>query len=156
MGPCDAGALPAARPARRSQGRRTVDRTERQCPDCAGDDRLDRRGFLRTAGLAAAAAGVLPLAPDALAAPTPESDAEKAVKAFFETLTEAQRKVVCFDWDHTETTGRKRGLLRTHVSNNWQITEPHIKSDFYTQKQLDIIHDVFKSLVNPDWYAKFR
>ena len=130
-----------------------MDRTNRDCPDCAGEFDLDRRHFLLTAG----AAAVLPLGltPRVEATATPESDAEKAVKGLFETLTDDQKKVVCFEWDYIEKTGTKRGLLRTHVSNNWQITKPHIKSDFYTAKQQEIIHDIFKGIINPDWYKKF-
>ena len=41
------------------------------------------------------------------------------------------------------------------MSNNWQITKPHIRSDFYTKKQQDLIHDIFKGIINPEWYAKF-
>jgi hypothetical protein len=40
------------------------------------------------------------------------------------------------------------------VSNNWQITPKHIKSDFYTKKQQHIIHDVFKSIIDPEWYKR--
>jgi hypothetical protein len=119
------------------------------CPDCdAGFDSLDRRRFLRTATAAGAA---LVAAPALDAAPTPTSAAETAVKALFETLTDDQRKVVCFAWDHKDN----RGILRTHVSNNWQITKPHIRSDFYTKQQQGIIHDIFKGIINPEWYPKF-
>src|SRR5437016_4212018 len=110
---------------------------ERECPDCG--DGFDRRGFLRTVGVTAAAAAVTPLL--GRAAPTPKSAAETAVKGLYDSLTEEQRKLVCFDWDHTE---KDRGLLRTFVSNNWNITKQMIKSDFYTAKQQDIVHDIFK------------
>ena len=58
------------------------------CPDC--DSGLDRRDFLRIAGVAAA--GGLPLwaTPRADAAPTPSSAAETAVKALFDSLTVSQ------------------------------------------------------------------
>jgi len=132
-----------------------MDRKPHDCPDCSGDNPLDRRGFLRTAGLAAAAAaGVLPLGatPSVVAAPTPESEAEKAVKGLYEILTDDQKKVVCFDWDHKDN----RGLLRTHVSNNWQITKPHVKGDFFNKKQFDIIHDIFAAVHNPDWLKNVK
>jgi hypothetical protein len=121
------------------------------CPDCEnGFDALDRRTFFRTAGAAAGAA--LLAAPRLLdAAPSPNSAAETAVKALYETLTDDQKKSICFDWDYKDG----RGLLRTHVSNNWQITKPHIRGEFYTKKQQDIIHDIFKGIINPQWYAKF-
>lgn len=119
------------------------------CPDC------DRRDFLRTVGGAAAAvaAGGIPLfaTPKATAAPTPKSAAETAVKGLYDSLTETQRKEICFDWDHKD---KDRGLLRTFISNNWHITRPAIRSNFYTKKQQDIIHDVFKGLIHPDWYAR--
>jgi hypothetical protein len=67
-------------------------------------------------------------------------------------MTDEQKKQVCFDWDYKHP---RRGLLRTHVSNNWQITQPHIRGDFYTQKQQLLIHDIFKGIINPEWYARF-
>jgi hypothetical protein len=138
---------------------------KKACPVCEGEEdlsldlSLDRRDFLRTAavGVAATAAGglVLPgLAPQAVAAPTPRSAAEVAVAALYETLTDQQKRAVCFDWDYNETTGQRRGLLRTRVSNNWQITRHHITSDFFTQRQRGIIYDVFRALYNPDWHTR--
>jgi hypothetical protein len=127
----------------------------KKCPDCDAEAGFDRRDFLRTVGATAAAAatGGVPLfaTARAAAAPTPSSPAETAVKGLYETLTDEQKKAVCFDWDYKDG----RGLLRTHVSNNWQITKPHIRSSFYTKKQQDIIHDIFKGMINPEWYAKF-
>ena len=120
-----------------------------ECPECV--DGFDRRGFLRTLGVGAAAVAATPLLGHA--APTTKSPAETAVKGLYDTLTEEQRKVICFGWDHMH---KDLGLLRTHVSNNWHITEPRILSKFFTSKQQDIIHDAFKGLINPDWYAKFQ
>jgi hypothetical protein len=122
---------------------------EHACPDCAGDS-IDRRDFLRAVGVTAAS---LPLwaTPRALAAPTATSAAETAVKGLYDSLTEKQKKEICFDWDYQD---KKRGLLRTFVSNNWQITAPHIRSNYYTKKQQDTIHDIFKGMINPEWYGK--
>jgi len=123
------------------------------CPDC--EHGPDRRDFLRTVGAAAAAvaAGGVELfaTPKASAAPTPKSAAETAVKGLYDSLTEKQRKEICFDWDHKD---KDRGLLRTYISNNWHITKPAIRSDYYTKQQQDILHDIFKGLIHPDWYAK--
>ncbi len=125
------------------------------CPDCDGGEfDLDRRGFLRTvtAATAAAASGGLSLfaTPKAAAAPTPKSTAETAVKALYDTLTPAQKEAVCFAWDHKNG----RGLLRTHVSNNWHITKPTIDSDFFTKDQRALIRDVYKGIFNPDWIER--
>jgi hypothetical protein len=124
-----------------------VDKNKVVCPDCDGDGfSLDRRRFLQVAGAAAVA---LPLGAAArvAAAPSPKSPAETAVKALYDSLNAKQKKEVCFAWDYKDT----RGLLRTHVSNNWQITKPHINSDFYTKEQQGIIYDIFKGVLNPDW-----
>ncbi|MFM7114798.1 MAG: twin-arginine translocation signal domain-containing protein, partial [Planctomycetota bacterium] len=87
---------------------------------------VDRRSFL--GGVAATAAGAA-LSPVASAAPTRSSDAERAVVELFKTLTPEQRRKVAFAWDHID---KNRGLLRTFVSNNWQVTQPHVISDFYS------------------------
>lgn len=108
----------------------------------------DRRHFL---SLGAAAIPAL-LASKVFADPTPTSAAETAVKGLFETLTEDQKKIICFNWDHKD---KSRGLLRAHVSNNWQITKPTILGEFYTKKQQDLIHEIFKGMINPQWYPKF-
>lgn len=123
---------------------------KQNCPDCDGG--FDRRDFLRVVGASAAAGLPLWATPRASAAPTPSSAAETATKALYETLSDTQRKEICFAWDHQEP---GRGLLRTFVSNNWHITKPAIRSGYYTKKQQDLIHEVFKGVINPAWYAKF-
>jgi Protein of unknown function (DUF3500) len=134
-----------------------MDHKQPSCPDCDESFPFDRRDFLRSTvvGLGAAATGLsVPLfaTPRAEAAPTRKSAAETAVRALYETLTEQQKKAICFDWDYTD---KDRGLLRTHVSNNWQITKPHIKSDFFTSKQFDLVRAVWEGVINPEWKPKF-
>jgi hypothetical protein len=47
-----------------------------------------------------------------------------------------------------------RGLLRTHVSNVWHITEPLIASPFYSRHQRALLFDVFRGLFHPDWHTR--
>ena len=107
------------------------------CPDCLPDTdaRVSRRGFVQTMGVAAAAAAtVVPRigVADEAAKPAPES----LVTKLFHSLSPAQKEEICFDWDHKDD----RGLLRMHVSNNWQITGDHkIATGFYTKDQQDMI-----------------
>ena len=54
---------------------------------------------------------------------------------------------VCFPWDYEN----ENGLLRKHISNNWLITEPLIRSSFYSKEQQDIIRAIWEGLLNPDW-----
>lgn len=117
------------------------------CADC--DAPPDRRTFLKTVGLAAATGGLF--AGRTTAAPTPASAAETAVKALYESLTPEQRHIVCFDWDHKDP---NRGVLRQYVSNNWQITKPVVRGDFYTKPQQHLIHDIYRGLIHPDWHAR--
>ncbi len=138
-------------------------RKTRVCPDCGeavervqNEPGVDRREFLKgvTVAAATAAGGTLFAVPRAsAAAPTANSAAETAVKALYGTLTDLQKSQVCFSWDYKDP---KRGLLRTHVSNNWHITEQAIDSDFYTKKQKMLIHDVFKGVFNPEWVPRIE
>ncbi len=118
---------------------------------------LTRRSFLASASAGAAAitcggvaSSVLSAAVKSGSSAKPKS--ETVVKLLYDSLTDKQRKEICFDWDHT---AGKRGLLRTHISNNWMITKPKVKSGFYTADQQQMIRDIFEGLVNPDWVERF-
>jgi hypothetical protein len=114
---------------------------------------FSRRDFLRSAA-GGAAATVLAggLGQTALAKnPATNKPAETYVKLLYESLTEKQRKGMCFDWDHKDG----RGLLRAHISNNWRITNPGILSSFYTPDQQALIRQVFEGMLNPDWIERF-
>lgn len=116
------------------------------CPDCEGQAlELDRRHFLKTAG-ATVAISALPAV--ARAAESSEKAPETLVKQLYETLSDEQKKVVAFEWDHTDP---KLGLLRTRVSNNWHITQPEIAGSFYTKDQQEIARAIYEGLFQPDW-----
>lgn len=123
-----------------------------QCPDCSVErGPVDRRDFLRTTATAAAAASYAPrLFADSATPPKPEN----LVTTLFESLNDEQRTKICFPWDHTD----KRGLLRTHVSNNWSITDTamNVGGSFYTKDQRDLIEAIFYGLYNPEWHDRLR
>lgn len=125
------------------------------CPDCEAleNGELSRRDFLWQASVTTATLISLEgyAVPKVQAAPKPTSPAETLVKVLYEKLTPEQKKVVCFPWDYKDP---QRGLLRTHVSNNWHITRPAIASDFFTAEQRDIIRKIFSNIFNPDWVEK--
>ena len=86
--------------------------------------------------------------PAAATASSPES----LVKVLYDTLSPKQREAICFAWDHQDP---KRGLLRTRVANNWNITDYYIiDDDFYTKDQQDIIRGIFEGIINPEWHAR--
>ncbi|HEX7448871.1 MAG TPA: DUF3500 domain-containing protein [Pirellulales bacterium] len=115
------------------------------CPDCV--DGLTRRDFVRAVGGAALAAG-LPLAGNvrpAWSAPTSGSAAETAAKRLYESLSDEQRKAVCFAFDDP---------LRTKINANWSITKPTI-SEFFNKEQQATIDEIFRGVTSPDGYERF-
>jgi hypothetical protein len=123
------------------------------CPDCSSLESasVTRRAFVKTVG--ATAAIVSSGLGRASAAPAAAKGApESLAKKLFESLAPEQRKEICFPWDHTDN----RGLLRMHVSNNWQITKPKVASGFFTKDQQDLIEALYFGLYNPDWKDRIK
>jgi hypothetical protein len=118
------------------------------CPDCDGEP--TRRDFVKTLGGAAVAGGLWPLfaAPRRVLAaegPTASCPAETAAKRLYESLTDEQRKVVCFPFNHK---------LRQRISANWPITKPAL-GDFFNNEQQALITEIFKGLTSPEGYERF-
>jgi hypothetical protein len=140
-----------------------MSRDIRPCPDCDSSiesaTNVNRRDFLRTAGAVGAAAslGSLPLWTPARAfaadkaAATSGNSPETLVKVLFDALKPEQREKVCYAWDHVDP---KRGLLRTHVANNWNVNDQEINSDFYNDDQRAIIRSIFEGIIQPDWHKR--
>jgi len=123
----------------------------RNCPDCETTSEFSRREFLKTAGVAAAAVGAAPLVARGAVTLPSGSTPESVAKLLYESLNDEQKKEICFAWDFTED---KRGLLRTRISNNWNITKPTIASDFYTSDQQAMIKHIFENIIQPDWHKR--
>jgi len=122
-------------------------RNKPACPDC--DSAPSRRDFLRVAGAAAAigvAAPSLLFPHAAMGAPSAKSAAETAAGRLFASLSDEQKKTVCFAFDHD---------LRKKISANWQITKPTIDDSFYTKDQRENIYEIIKNVTSPDGYERF-
>ena len=97
------------------------------CPDCSDSELppVNRRQFVKTVGATAAAVstaavvstGALPGIAHAKNADVKPAS-ENLTKKLHASLSPTQREKNRFPWDYTD----KRGLLRMHVENNWQIT----------------------------------
>jgi hypothetical protein len=111
---------------------------------------VDRRTFLYGLGGSALAAATLGLPRLSLAART--DSAEALAAELLRGLSDEQRSVVAFPWDHVDP---KRGLLRSRVSANWQVTEPTIDSDFYSGDQRALVRAIYKQLIDPDWHERY-
>ncbi len=140
-----------------------VDHDDRRTCPCCDDESIsleptiDRRGFLRTAGVAAAAAAGLagatasarPLIQVASAATeekAKEKVAEDFVKLFHESLDGKQREALCFPFDHP---------LRKTVKNNWHIT-PQRMGEFLKPDQLELCRHILKGITTEDGYERFQ
>jgi hypothetical protein len=114
---------------------------------------VTRRDFVRVVGATAAAATLAQIAPLAEAAESVKPAPETLVQKLYKSFTPAQQQKICFPWDHTD----QRGLLRTRVENNWQITdvkELNVAGKFFTADQQEIIHEIFHGLYNKDWHQR--
>ncbi len=130
-----------------------------ECPDSerSATPKLTRRDWIRTTGCAAVAASANPLVRPlvSVAEEAPEQTSENVVQQLFTSLTPAQQTKICFPWDHQDD----RGLLRTHVSNNWNITDVktlNVSGGFFTGDQQEMIESLFFGLYNPDWRDRIR
>ena len=119
------------------------------CPDCELQaPRVTRREFVRRAGSTALAASSLPLfahVSSANAAPTATSAAESTVARFHQSLTEAQKRVICLPFEHP---------LRNRVHANWHVTDPLIGDGFYTTQQQALISDIVRGVTTEDGYQR--
>jgi hypothetical protein len=122
-------------------------KTELECTMCAA---VSRRDFIRTVGAGALAASVPIIGRTAAAdgpaqvGPTPSAAAETAVARLYKTITPAQRKVICFPFDHPK---------RRQVGNNWAIVEPTI--DDMSPDQQALCREIMKNLCSEEGYERF-
>jgi hypothetical protein len=119
--------------------------------DCAQGLHLDRRDFLRAATTVAAASQY----PSLLSAAEPAAQPEDLVGKLYRSLSDQQKEKICFPWDYQN---KDRGVLRTHVSNNWNITDKalNVGGSFYNKDQQELIEAIFYGLYNPEFHDRLR
>ncbi|MFY9253570.1 MAG: DUF3500 domain-containing protein [Fuerstiella sp.] len=110
---------------------------------------VDRRAFVKAIGgvSALAALGGGRLSAGLFAGPSPSSAAETAVTEFYKTLSESQKGQICFGFNHQ---------LRNRINANWNITKPEIGDDFYTDKQRQLIEQIFRGMTSEDGYKTLK
>jgi len=119
---------------------------QRRIPSCSDCSNVDRRDFLKAAALSAVGSAMWTL-PGAFAAPSPTSAAETAVGRFFNSLTDAQKKTICFGFNDP---------LRQRVNANWHITKPTVGNDFYTKEQRQIVDEIVKNITSKEGYERLK
>jgi hypothetical protein len=98
---------------------------------------LGRRRFLQTCLGAAVAAGSF--SQPVLGAARPDS--ETLVATLYHSLTEEQKRAICFPFEHP---------LRQQVDNNWLITDHSIGS-LLKPDQIQMVREIFLGLHSPEY-----
>jgi hypothetical protein len=107
---------------------------------CCGDGGITRRDFLTTTLAGATAIGAGALVPPAFSQ-TPRAASETLVTTLYKSLTDSQRRVICFPFEHP---------LRSKVDNNWHITSQTV-AGFFTKDQQQMIREIFLGLHSPEY-----
>lgn len=113
-----------------------------------GCSELTRRDFVR---YAAAALGTVPIigsaaraAADQKPGPTPANSAETATARLYKTLSDEQKNLICFPFDHPK---------RSQVNNNWAIVKPTIAD--MTKEQQALCREIMQGLCSEDGFDRF-
>ncbi len=112
------------------------------CDDCGS---VNRRQFVTTtAAVSLAGASLAGFPRQLLAAPSPKSAAEEAVKEFYTSLTDEQRKEMALPMDDAR---------RTRINANWSITKMDVR--LFSKPQQELIDRVLKGITSADGYDRF-
>ena len=115
-------------------------------PTCSDCESFTRRHFLGTLGGAAIATAAMPLLDrTALAAPTAKSGAETVAAELYNSLSDEQRKAVCFAFDHE---------LRSRINANWHIAKPKVGDSFYTPAQQAMAKEIVRRVTSDDGFQR--
>ena len=110
-----------------------------------------RREFLRSTA-AVIGGSMLGRMPFTVGAEEADCEADRMVKALYESLSESQRHLMCFEWDHKGPYG---GLpLRLHVTNNWAVSPMAVGA--LTGDQQALVESVLQSVLEPGWPEKLH
>ncbi|HEV7406315.1 MAG TPA: DUF3500 domain-containing protein [Chthoniobacteraceae bacterium] len=104
---------------------------------------FSRRDFIKTGlgGLAAVSAAGLALPGSSFAAPSATSKSETLAATLYKSLSEEQRKAVCYAFDDP---------LRQKVDNNWHINKQSL-AKFYSADQQQMVREIFTGLHSPEY-----
>jgi hypothetical protein len=105
---------------------------------------LNRRDFLaRTARLTGGTFLGSSLLATAEASKKPSG--ETLVQQLHSSLSEEQRKAICFPWEHA---------LRHEVDNNWHIVPKWPVGKLFKKDQIDLVEQIFRSLHSEEYAAE--
>ncbi|MCA9085636.1 MAG: DUF3500 domain-containing protein [Planctomycetaceae bacterium] len=100
-----------------------------------------RRDFLKAAAAGLAVTGFCGQPVRLSAEDNVSKTAETLVAQFYKSLTDQQKSMMAFDFDHP---------LRQDVDNNWHITKA-ILGDHFTPEQRSLVRDIFNGLHSEEY-----
>ncbi len=124
----------------------SVNRKLNTCSDCSP---VNRRSFVRAVTGASALALLAGRSVNAglFSGPSLTSASETAVSEFYKSLTDVQKKTLCFPFEHQ---------LRHRISANWHVTEPTLGESFYTTQQREMIARIVKGLCSEEGHERME
>jgi hypothetical protein len=109
---------------------------------------LNRREVLASVAAAALGAAAGP-ATGQNNPPPAAGPSARPIRAFYESLTDGQRRTMCFDWDRRGPSGLP---LRLHVTNNWAVSPAAVES--FSREQQTLIDAILQSVLAEGWPAR--
>ena len=123
---------------------KSENRVESGVSECCS---VNRRSFVKAVA-AASSLAMLPgraFAAGLFAGPSRTSASETAVAEFYASLTDDQKKVLCFNFEHE---------LRHRISANWHVTKPTMGETFFTSPQREMVGRIVKGLCSEEGYER--
>ena len=108
--------------------------------------RMDRRGFVKLGGAAAASVGLFD-ARFAHAGTASSKPAESAVEQFYATLSDQQKKQICMPFDHKK---------RQRISANWHVSPVAVGDDVFNDQQRELIDQIVRNVTSEDGYGRLK
>lgn len=102
-----------------------------------------RRRFLQATSATLAGLALMPRG--VFAGTASPRDAETVIGELYNSLSETQRKTICFAVNDP---------VRTRVNANWHVTKPLIGSDFYSDKQKAMIDEIVRNVTSEEGHKK--
>jgi hypothetical protein len=102
-----------------------------------------RRRFLQASSATLAGLAMMPRG--LFAGTASSNEAETVIGELYGSLTEAQRKTICFTLNDP---------VRVRVNPNWHVTKPLIGSDFYNEKQKAMIDEIVRKVTSEEGHKK--
>ena len=109
----------------------------------SGPEPQGRRQFLQATSATLAGLALMPRG--LFAGTSSGNDAETVIGELYNSLSEAQKKTICFDI---------KNPVRARVNANWHVTKPLIGSDFYNDKQQAMIDEIVRRVTSEEGHKK--